>query len=256
MVRKHLLPPRRLIYDDDADADGKNDGKTMDRVDFIRSNLEITRLTRPEPDLTGLTRPDSMARILVSPAKSNTSSGMSKPLETSAATVTRRVVQPGSGRDSSSVLPICEIRMTSKLKSLLQQGRHEDGERLMMPPPPPPAPRPLHQLPAAPAQRPTPQLPQLQPITRPLPQLLKLSKSFTGGSALEEIDEDLVKAEPQMFGLGGGSELELLAEAAIASDPREDDFYDSNGKDNSAHLGRTFLIFIQTCNAPELLKSF
>ena len=250
MVRKHLLPPRRLIYDDDNDGDGNSNGKdndvdnddvtTMERVDFVRSNLEITRLTRTEPDLSEMARPDSMARILVSPAKCTSSSGVAKASETSAATVTRRVVQPA--RDSSSVLPICEIRMTSKLKSLLQQGRQEEGERLMMPPPPPPAPRPLSQLPAAPAQRHAAQLLQLQPVKMQVPQLLKLSKSFTMGSSLDEIEDDLVKVEPQIFGLGGGSELELLAEAAIASDPREEDFYDSNGKDNAANLGRTVSI--------------
>lgn len=86
----------------------------------------------------------------------------------------------------------------------------------MMPPPPPPPP---------PAPRSLPHLPQL----------LKLSNSFTVETSLDEMT-DLIKIDPENFGLG--NELELLAEAALATDPREEDFYDSDGKDNSANLGK------------------
>jgi hypothetical protein len=113
--------------------------------------------------------------------------------------------------------------MTSKLKSLLLEGRkrdQDDGERQMMPPPPPPAPR-------------------------PLPQLLKLSNSFS--TAADSFDncstDEFLKSEPDCFGLGSGSELELLAEAAIATDPREEDFYDSGDlqeKSLGVNLGRSF----------------
>jgi hypothetical protein len=173
-----------------------------------------------------------MARILVNSSKTNSSAGAAKSCETTAATVTRRPVQNLATHANLSLceirnpalpvceirnpaLPVCEIRMTSKLKTLLLEGRNrdqDDGERRMMPPPPPPPPAP-----------------------RPLPQLFKLAAtSYAPAAAMED---ELVKIEPEMFGLGGGSELELLAEAAIASDPREDDYYDE-GVDNNVNLGR------------------
>ncbi len=92
----------------------------------------------------------------------------------------------------------------------------------MMPPPPPPAPRPHHQS-----------------------QLLKLSNSFTSDTfdcstkSFDMSTEDMIKHETECFSLGGGGELELLAEAAIATDPREEDFYDSNEKElHVNNLGR------------------
>ena len=213
MVRKHLIHPRRFFCNQDD----------MEESNFSRKNLELTGLPRSNlVDLSGLARPDSMARILVNSSKTNTSSTSSIKNETSAATVTRRILpNPNSG------LPICEIRMTSKLKSLLLEGHkrdQDDGERRMMPPPPPPAPR-------------------------PLPQLLKLSNSFSTDN-FDCSSDEFVKSEPDCFGLGSGSELELLAEAAIATDPREEDFYDSNldleEKDLVVNLGRILFRFYFT----------
>ena len=100
----------------------------------------------------------------------------------------------------------------------------------MMPPPPPPAPRPHQQS-----------------------QLLKLSNSFTSETfdcstkSFDMSTEDLIKNETECFSLGCGSELELLAEAAIATDPREEEFYESNEKElHVNNLGRTCSSLLQS----------
>ena len=191
------------------------------KIDLISTKIDLNsvKLTRMSlPEMNSGIRPDSMARILLNSSKPNTSgmTSLSTKLETTAATVTR-IISPNS---INSTLPVCDIRMTSKLKTLLLEGRKkelEDGERLMMPPPPPPAPK-------------------------------LLLNSFDCST---DDNYNSVKAESDCFSFGDGGELELLAEAAIATDPRDDEFYDQHeflqGKDVVNNLGRNKIIFLFIC---------
>ena len=112
MVRRHLSHPRRVIFSPSK----------MESSGLSRTELDISRFTRTSLDNTGFARPDSMARILLNSSKPNTTPVKT---ETSAATVTRRIL-PSPSNPSGSNLPICEIKMTSKLKSLLLEGHRRE----------------------------------------------------------------------------------------------------------------------------------
>lgn len=113
MVRRHLSHPRRVVFNP----------SNMESSGLSRTELDISRFTRTSQDNTGFARPDSMARILLNSSKPNTAASVKS--ETSVATITRRIL-PNVANSVGSNLPICEIKMTSKLKSLLLEGHRRE----------------------------------------------------------------------------------------------------------------------------------
>ncbi len=202
MVRRHLLPPVKY-----------NPNQQQQQSDNYAISTPAPSMARILP----LSSANTNNHVSINPVTSNT-------CNTSTTTATIQINRT----------PKCQVKMTSRLRSLLLEGHKKDMEaREMMPPPPPPSrPPPVFAIPRPPptstASNPYKQLlvkmvcnPLPLPAPAPAPVLIVPKNTTTSDEdqnkmlKMEE-SHDLSDAKSDGGSSGGGEQLEISEDLNVA----------------------------------------